>query len=110
MNQLSAGAVRCEIPGRQVMPAHGNLTIHRKNATEEPCFQVLREPVLQLRAPLTLGKLLYSLLNFRQRDDAHVLCWSVVSSQRLTPRSGPPVRLYSDRTFVSIRNPLIQDQ
>src|SRR3984957_16560366 len=35
---------------------------------------------------------------------------TVVSSHRLTPASGVPGRLYSDRTFVSIRKPLIQDQ
>src|SRR5437016_1735880 len=35
---------------------------------------------------------------------------AVVSSQRLTPAFGPPGRLYSDKTFVSIRNPFIQAQ
>ena len=56
-------------------PAHGDLAIHRKNATGEPRFEVLCEPLFKLRATLTLCK-----------------------------------QLYSDRTFVSTRNPLIQGQ
>jgi hypothetical protein len=56
-----------------VRPEFCNLPIYRKDAAGEPCLQVLREPLFELRASFTLGEQLYSFLDFRERDDAYML-------------------------------------
>jgi hypothetical protein len=85
--------------------------VNRRKLSYRLLAELLLQPWFKPSTSLALGKRLDSLLN-----SARVMtltCWdwrSVASSQRLTPASGPPGRLYSDRTFVSIRNPLMQDQ
>ena len=58
-----------------------NLPIHRKDASWRTMPQVLREPLLELRASLSsLGEQLYSFMNFRERYDAHILGLAVRKS------------------------------
>jgi hypothetical protein len=52
-------------------PIHGNY------ATRKPHFQVLLEPLPELRAALALDKELDALLNFGQRDHAHILRFAI---------------------------------
>jgi len=89
----------------------GYQPIDQKNTAGKPVFQVLPEPLFELEAALAFGKQLDSLLDFGQGDDAYMLRLAIGRLQP-TPDAGvgSPGRLYSDRTFVSIRKPLIQDQ
>ena len=72
INQSTVGRGRpVRGPGRQSDAQRRDDPPERRGRGTMP--QVLREPLFELRASLTLGETLYSLLNFRERDDAHML-------------------------------------
>jgi hypothetical protein len=70
--------------------------------------QVAIEPFLQLGSTLARRKKLTSKSDSSKREDARVKIGGVgCSSHCLTRGFGSPLRLNSERTFVSSRNPLI---